>query len=258
MWNTLILDPMVNSLLFIYGALGENFGLAIIVFTALIRVITFPLTYQQQTSTQKMQELQQSDQWKKIQKKYKDDRGKQQEEMMRLYREMGVNPLSGCLPLLIQFPIIIGLYQAIIRALGDAPLQLFELSGHIYSFIPNGLIPLNSQFLWMDLGQPERLFIPGISFGIPILTILVVITTWLQTKVTTAATPTGEGQGAQMARMMGLYMPLLLGYFAYTFAAGLALYFVISNVLGIVQYAAFGKVDWRSLIPGGGAASAKA
>lgn len=248
MWDMIVLNPMINALLFIYDVLGDNFGLAIIILTAVIRLITFPLTYQQQRSTQKMQELQESKKAKDIQKKFKDDKAKQQEELLKLYQEAGVNPFSGCLPLLIQFPIIIGLYQSIIRALADAPLQLFELSEHIYSAIPSGLIPLNSQFLWMDLSQPERLFIPGIPIGIPVLTILVVITTYLSTKLTTP--PSGDGQGAQMTQMMSMYMPLLLGYFAYTFAAGLALYFVTSNLLQVVQYAATGRVDWRSLIGG--------
>ncbi|MFP3854591.1 MAG: YidC/Oxa1 family membrane protein insertase [Anaerolineales bacterium] len=250
MWDLIVLNPMINALLFIYDVLGDNFGLAIIVLTALIRVITFPLTYQQQRSTQKMQELQESKRAKDIQKKFKDDKAKQQEELLKLYQEAGVNPLSGCLPLLIQFPVIIGLYQSIIRALADAPIQLFELSSHIYSSIPSGLIPLNSQFLWMDLSQPERLYIPGIPIGIPVLTILVVITTYLSTKLTTP--PSGDGQGAQMTQMMSMYMPLLLGYFAYTFAAGLALYFVTSNILQVVQYAATGKVDWRNLLGSAG------
>lgn len=246
MWDTFILNPMINSLLFIYNVLGENFGLAIIVFTVLVRLITFPLTYQQQRSTQKLQELQKTKKWKQIQTKHKDDRAKQQEEMMKLYKEAGVNPFGGCLPLLIQFPVIIGLYQAIIRALADAPLQLFELSSHLYDAIPDSLIPLNSQFLWMDLGQPERLIIPGIPIGIPILTILVVVTTYLSTKMTTPPTP--DSQGSQMTQMMSLYMPLLLGYFAYTFAAGLALYFVVSNILQVVQYAFTGKLDFSSLL----------
>jgi YidC/Oxa1 family membrane protein insertase len=253
MWDLIVLNPMINGLLFIYNVLGDNFGLAIIVLTAVIRLITFPLTYQQQRSTQKMQELQGSKRAKDIERKYKGDKTKQQEELLKLYREEGVNPFSGCLPLLIQFPIIIGLYQSIIRALADAPLQLFELSKHIYPAIPSGLIPLNSQFLWMDLAQPERLLIPGIPIGIPVLTILVVITTYLSTKLTTP--PTGDSQGSQMTQMMTLYMPLLLGYFAYTFAAGLALYFVVSNLLQVVQYAATGRVDWRGLLPGGPQAS---
>ncbi len=247
-WDTAVLNPMINALLYIYNLLGNNFGLAIIIFTALIRLITFPLTYQQQKSTQKMQELQSSKKFQEIQKKFKSDKAKLQEEQMKLYREMGINPFGGCLPLLIQFPIIIGLYQAIIQSLADAPLQLFQLAQHIYPAIPSSLIPLKSHFLWMDLGTPERLIIPGIPIGIPVLTILVVITTWMSTKLTTPPTP--DSQGSQMTQMMALYMPLLLGYFAYTFAAGLALYFVVSNLLQVVQYAATGKVDWRSMIPG--------
>jgi YidC/Oxa1 family membrane protein insertase len=226
MWDTLILNPMVNMLLLIYDFLGNNFGLAIVVFTVVVRVITLPLTYQQQRSTQRMQE-----------------------EQLKLYKEVGFNPLSGCLPTLIQFPIIIGLYQAIIRTLAATPVQLLDLSRHFYDFLPNlaSLVPLNSRFLWMDLSLPERLFLPILpTIGIPVLTILVVITSWLSTKLMTPPSP--DSQGSQMTQMMGIYMPLLLGYFAYTFASGLALYFVVSNVLQIVQSAAMGKVNWRQVL----------
>jgi YidC/Oxa1 family membrane protein insertase len=93
----------------------------------------------------------------------------------------------------------------------------------------------------MDLGQPERLYLPALvgtplevlNGVIPLLTILVVITTWANSKLTQPAST--EGQGAAMGQMMTLYMPLLLGYFAYTLAAGLALYFFMSNLLGILQ-----------------------
>jgi YidC/Oxa1 family membrane protein insertase len=241
MWDTLILNPMINALLAIYGFLGNNFGLAIIIFTALVRLITLPLTLQQQRSMQKMQEMQNSKRYLDIQKKYKDNKQKLQEEQLKLYQELGINPLSGCLPLVIQFPIIIGLYQAIIQSLAATPVQLLSLGTHLYSFISSAIIPLNSHFLWMNLGEPEHL-----SFPIPILTILVVITTWMQTKLTTPPSP--GSQGSQMTQMMGIYMPLLLGYFAYTYASGLALYFVISNLLAVVQYAASGKVNWKSML----------
>src|SRR3990170_2536590 len=223
MWDTFILNPMINALLGIYGVLGSNFGLAIIVFTAVVRLITLPLTLQQQRSTQKMQDLQKSKRWVELQKKYKNEKQKLQEQQLKLYKEMGINPLSGCLPLLIQFPVIIGLYQAIIQSLAATPVQL------------------HSRFLWMNLGQPENA-----SFPIPILTILVVISTFLQTKLTTPPTP--DSQGSQMTQMMTYYMPILLGYFAYTYAAGLALYFVVSNLLAVAQYAAMGKVDWRNVL----------
>lgn len=250
MWNTLILDPMINTLLVIYSVLGQNFGFAIIVFTILVRLITYPLTAQQMKSTQKMQEMQKSKEWQDIQKKYKDDREKLSQEQMRLYKEMGVNPFGSCLPTLIQFPIIIGLYQAIIRVLAVTPIQLVDLSRHIYPFInASALIPINNNFLWMDLSLPEKDFGLAIAgIGIPILAILVVITTYLQSKLMTPPTGAGE-QGGQMMQAMNLYMPLFMGYLAYTFSSGLALYFVASNLVGILQYAAMGKLNWRNLLP---------
>ena len=238
---------MINTLLWIYSILG-NFGVAIILFTILIRLITHPLTAQQMKSTQALQGMQNSEKWKNIQKKYKDDKEKLAQEQMKLYQEMGINPFGSCLPTIIQFPIIIGLYQAIIRALAVSPIQLLDLSQLIYPFIKaSELIPIKSQFLWMDLSQPERLYIFGV--GVPVLTILVVITTYLQSKLITPPTASPGDQGAQMTKAMNLYMPLFMGYIAYTLASGLALYFVASNLVGIFQYAILGKLNWRNLIP---------
>jgi len=251
MWDTLILNPMINTLLWIYSILFENFGLAIIAFTILVRLITFPLTAQQIKSTQKMQDLQKSKKWQDMQKKYKDNKEKLSQEQMKLYQEAGVSPFGSCLPTLIQFPIIIGLYQAIIRALAVTPIQLLDLSKHIYPFIDaSALIPLNQFFLWMNLSLPEKDWgITLFGFGIPVLAIIVVITSYLQTKLMTPASATPD-QGAQMSRAMNLYMPLFMGYLAYTFSSGLALYFVTSNVVGILQYGLMGRLDWRNLIPG--------
>jgi YidC/Oxa1 family membrane protein insertase len=253
LWTTIIIQPMVNMLLLIYSFIG-NFGLAIILFTILIRLLTHPLSVQQIKSGQKMQELQRSKEYQEMQKKYKDDKQKLQQEQMKLYQEMGINPLGSCLPTLIQFPIIIGLYQAIIRVLGGAPVQMIDLYNVVYKFPPftrlipiSDLIPINNQFLWMDLSQPERVYILG--FGIPLLAIIVVATTWLQSRLMTPASDPGQS-GAQMTQAMNLYMPLLMGYLALTFAAGLSIYFVTSNVFTIVQYAAMGKVDWRNVLPG--------
>jgi YidC/Oxa1 family membrane protein insertase len=252
MWNTFILSPMVNVLIWIYNLILHNFGLAIIIFTILIKLITYPLTAQQLKGQGKMQELQNSKKYQEMQKKYKDDKEKFAQEQMKLYKEMGINPLGSCLPLLIQFPIMIGLYQSISLAMASAPIQLLNLSRDLYSFIPASvLIPLNSKFLWMNLGLPEvaspdALVILG--FTIPIMTIIVVLTTFLQSKLMTPAANPGD-QGAQMSKMMNLYMPILMGWIAYTLASGLALYFIVSNVLVIAQYAIMGKVNWSNLLP---------
>jgi YidC/Oxa1 family membrane protein insertase len=252
MWNTFILYPMVNVLIWIYNFLLHNFGLSIVIFTIVIRLLTYPLTAQQLKSQKKMQELQGSKKWQDIQKKYKDDKEKLAQEQMKIYQEMGINPLGSCLPLVIQFPIMIGLYQAISLAMASAPIQLLNLGRSLYSFIPaSSLIPLNSKFLWMNLGLPEissphALVIAG--FAVPIMTIIVVITTYLQSKLMTPPANPGD-QGAQMSKMMNLYMPILMGWIAYSLSSGLALYFIISNVLGVAQYALMGNVHWDNLLP---------
>lgn len=259
MWDTIIIKPFISILLFIYDLIGENFGLAIILFTIIIKAVTYPLTAKQIKSSKALQDLQNDKDWLEIQKKYKNDRDRLAQEQMKLYREKGISPFASCLPTLIQFPIIIGLYQSIIQTMGNAPLQLLNLVSKLspglvkfFSFIPSlkepiNLIPLNSQFLWMDIGRPERVYIPGISFGIPILAIFVVITSFLQTKL--IGSPTGDQQQNQMSGIMNLYLPLLMGWFAYSFASGLALYFVASNLITIAQYAFLGKANLTNLLP---------
>ncbi len=245
MWDAFI-TLMINILLFIYNLIGQNFGWAIIIFTVLVRVVTYPLNARQMKSSKAMQELQTSKKWQDIQKKYKDDKETLAQKQMEIYREMGVSPFGSCLPLLIQFPIIIGLYQAIIRTLAVTPLQLVNLSKHITD---GALIPINNHFWWMELSEPERLPIFGI--GIPLLAILVVITSYIQTKM---VTPPGGGaadggQGAQMTQAMTLYMPFLMGYLALTFASGLALYFIATNLATIAQYMITGQANFKNILP---------
>lgn len=247
----------VNSLLWIYNVVGQNFGVAIILFTILIKVITWPLNGAQLKSTKAMQDLQNDKDWQAIQKKYAKDKEKLAQEQMRVYKEKGINPFSSCLPTLIQLPVIFALYQSITRSLATTPLALLQLTRSIGSFLDvSALIPLNSKFLWMNLGLPEGVLIPGldISFlpnGIPTLAIIVAITTYIQTKLTTPPNTNPNDQSAAMSGMMSIYMPLMLGWFALTFASGLAVYFVVSNLLGIVQYAMMGRANWRNLLPGG-------
>ncbi|HVM71524.1 MAG TPA: YidC/Oxa1 family membrane protein insertase [Anaerolineales bacterium] len=249
MWETIIVTPFTNALLFIYKLIGGNFGVAIILFTILIRLITHPLMASQIKGSTKMQEMQNSKEWQDIQKKYKDDKEKLAQEQMRYYKEIGYNPFSSCLPSLIQIPIIFGLYQSIMRALAASPAQLLILTRTVYSFFHiGGLVPLNSRFLWMNLGQPERVYMFG--YGIPVLAIIVAITTYIQSKVTMPPSTNPNDQSAMMGKMMAIYMPLLLGYFALTFASGLSVYFITGNVVGIAQYALLGKVNWRALLPG--------
>ena len=256
LWNSL-LSLFINVLLFIYNLIGQNFGVAIILFTILIRVVTWPLNAQQLKGAKAQQDLQNDPEWQKIQKKYAKDREKLAQEQMRVYREKGINPFSSCLPTLIQFPIIIALYQSIIRALASTPLDLLKLSRSINPALLDvgKLIPLKSTFLWMNLGQPEGIPLPfDISFlpnGFPLLAIIVALTTYIQSKLTLPTSSNPNDQSAAMGQSMTLTMPLMLGWFALTFPSGLAVYFVTSNVLGIVQYAAQGRANWSNLLPKG-------
>lgn len=259
MWDTLIIHPFTNLLLWIYSVLVDipgAFGWSIILFTIAIRAVTWPLNAQQLKGAQAMQELQNDKDWQAIQKKYAKDKEKLAQEQMRVYKEKGINPFSSCLPTLIQFPIIIGLYQSIIRALASAPLGLLQLARSLYPTLSvAALIPLNSRFLWMDLSLPEGIPLPfEISFlpnGLPTLALIVAVTTYIQSKLTMPATANPGDQSAAMGKTMSIYMPLLLGYFALTFASGLSVYFITSNLLGIFQYAVTGRANWRNLLPGG-------
>ncbi|MHC1741347.1 MAG: YidC/Oxa1 family membrane protein insertase [Anaerolineaceae bacterium] len=259
MWDSVIIKPFINFLLWIYSLVG-NLGVAIIIFTTITRLLLYPLTAKQIKSSQAMQELQKNKKYLEIQEKYKGDKERLAQEQMNLYKELGVSPFASCLPTLIQFPIIIGLYQALIQTVASAPMDLLALIRHIYpSFLKvSTLLPLNTKFLWMDMGQVERLNIPGISFGIPVLAIVVVITTYISTKIITPpSTGGGNDQGAMMTNMMNIYMPLLMGWLAWTLSSGLALYFVVTNLIQILQYAITGKVYWANIIPGKKAVATK-
>lgn len=216
---------MVNLMLLFYRFLGQQTIIAIAGLTLVVRLAVLPLTLKQQQAAQRMQELQ--PELQKLQKKYANDREKLAQEQMKLYQKAGINPLGGCLPLLIQLPLLYGLWQAIIRVLAVNPLELLKLSQNIYTFIPGivGLIPLQSRFLWLDLGQPDPYFV---------LPILVVVTSWLSQKILTP--PSTDERSAAMNQQMQIMMPLMFGFISISYASGLSIYFIISNLVTILQY----------------------
>ncbi len=247
-----ILNPFVTLLTFLYSVFNHDMVLAIIVFTILVRLLTFPLTAQQQRSSAAMQELQ--PELKKLQDKFKNDREKLAQEQMRLYREYGINPLGGCLPMVIQFPIFIALYEAILVSLATTPLQVLGLSNRLLIPGLNTVIPLENMWLGMNLAQAPNL---GAGSVLPLaLPVLVVVTTWLQFRVTMPPpVPNDDGkpnQAAAMSQSMGTIMPLMYGFFALSFSVGLSIYFIASNVIGIVQYALMGKADFKRVFSFGG------
>jgi len=221
-FDLLIVNPLMNALMLLYGLFGNSYVLAILALTVIIRLITLPLTLRQQIGSYKMQAMQPK--MKELQEKYKNDPQTLSVEM----RKLGFNPLSGCLPLVIQFPILIGLYQAITRTLALTPLSLMELGSHVYSFLPNisSLVPINSNLFGLfDLGQPDKLFI---------IPVLVVISTYFSNKLMTP--PSTDPQMRQTNQMMQMMMPLMFGFFMLSTPVGLGIYWIVSNLIGVAQY----------------------
>ncbi|MFQ6019827.1 MAG: YidC/Oxa1 family membrane protein insertase, partial [Dehalococcoidia bacterium] len=200
-WEALFIDPLINVLILFDNIFFNQFGVAIIAFTLVMRLVTLPLTVRQFQSTKAMQAIQ--PRMQEIQKKYKDPK-RRQEETAKLMREAGVNPLGCIFPMLIQFPIWIALYRALIIMVGGTPESLLSLSQRLYpwSFL-NQSVPLQTQFLWLDLGQPDTSFI---------LAILVGISTYVTQKLTTSQA-TASAQQQQQMQMMNWMMPLLLAWF---------------------------------------------
>jgi len=232
-----VFDPIAyffaNVLLLLYKFLGNQTVWAIAVLTLLINLLVLPLTLRQQKSSRKMQEFQ--PEIEKLQKKYAKDKERLSQEQMKLYKEAGINPMAGCLPLLIQMPIWFGLIGAIRYCIPSTPFELFRFSQHIYKWLPGvvGLVPLQSTFLGMDLGQPPNP-VQWWSYSLPIL---VLATSWLQQKLLTPpSVGDDQSQAATMNRQMQVMMPLMFMFFTLQYATGLSIYFIISNVIRLVQY----------------------
>ena len=202
-----LVDFVVHVLNAIYGVVG-NYGIAIIIVTFLMRIIVFPLTLKQEKSMKKMRDLQ--PELEKIKEKYKDNPQELQRRTAEIYKENGVNPLGGCLPLLIQMPIFVALYYAFI---GDA-------------------IPADAKFLWFTLKQPDRLFMLG-KFAFNLLPILNVGVTFIQQKIMTSAT-SGQETNQQMQSMLYM-MPLMMLFIFYNMPSGVTLYYLVSGALSLVQ-----------------------
>ena len=233
--------PFANLMLLLYTFLGNSTVAAITVLTFLITLITLPLTLNQQKSSRRMQEFQ--PELGKLQKNYAKDKEKLAQEQMKLYKKAGINPMSGCLPLLIQMPIWFGLIGAIKYCIPSTPLDLFKFSHHIYKWLPGvvGLVPLQSTFLGMDLGMPPSMA-QWWSYALPVL---VFVTYWLQQKLMTPPTAASSSSGddksqgsamAQQMQTMQTMMPLMMMMFTLSYPTGLSIYFIISSSIRVIQY----------------------
>ena len=238
LWDLLFVNPITNALVILNNIFLSNFGVAIIIFTILMRLLTMPLTLRQIRSSRALSALQPKMQ--ELQKKYKDPK-RRQEETMKLYREAGVNPLGCLLPMLVQFPIWIALYNALRITVGGTPESIVSLSQRLYpwSYIEQA-VPLETDFLWMDLGQPDTSLI---------LAFIVFASTYVQQRLATP--PTTDPRTQSTNQMMLWMMPLMFAFFTLQVPSGLGVYWGMSNIIGVVMYYfAHGPepINWRTVL----------
>lgn len=196
----------VDVLKAINGIVG-NYGIAIIIVTILMRILIFPLTLKQEKSMKKMKDIQ--PEVDKIREKYKDDPQTLNQKTMEIYKENNVNPMGGCLPILIQMPIFVALY---------------------YAFIGN-TIPSDATFLWFNLKQPDHFMKLG-TFTINLLPILNTLVTFIQQKIMMGVQP--QDKNNPMSSML-YTMPLMMLFIFYNMPSGVTLYYLVSGVLSVVQ-----------------------
>ena len=224
-----MLDPIYEafgSVLAFFYAIIPNLGVGIILLTVTVMLVLFPLTAKSAKSMLAMQRLQ--PEIKKLQAKHKGDRQKLNEEMMKIYQEHKVNPLGGCLPLLVQMPIFFALFNVLRDPLDWVP-DGSALFGALQAAEPNGL-----SFLSMDLSVKATDSHGGFVEALPyyLLVALVVLTGFIQSRQTARNTP--PGANAQML-MIGKVLPVFFGLISLNFPSGLVLYFLVSNAWRVGQ-----------------------
>ena len=218
LYTELLWRPLFNALIFLYTTLPvQDFGLAIIILTFIIRTIMAPMLWKSQQEQKKMASLQ--PEVKKMQEKYKDDKEGQGKALMELYAKNRVNPFSGCLILLVQIPLFIALLQVFKHGF-----DMSQLS-YLYSFVTRPEVINAQAFGFLDLAK-----------GNIYLGVVAAVTQYFQTKLSTAAQPKQENNFASMMNTQALYVfPILILLWSRTFPAALTLYWTVMNIFAIVQ-----------------------
>jgi YidC/Oxa1 family membrane protein insertase len=220
-FDAILYFPLFNALVLLYDYLpGHDFGIAIICLTLIIKLILYPLSVKALKSQRTLAKFQPKLQ--EIQKQYKDDKEKQAQATMELYRKEKINPFSGLLLALIQFPILIALYRVFWNGLKPQELA------HLYSFVANP-VQINAIFLGlMDLSKPNLIF-----------AVLAGVLQFFQTKMLIPARPKGEKKANDMAQIMQTQMlylfPIITIIILFNLPSALGLYWTVSGIFSIIQ-----------------------
>lgn len=230
MFNTIVYQPFLQALIFLYGLLGNNLGFAIITLTLLIRLALFPITLPSLKSANNLRKL--KPQLDKLKRKYGKDKKTLQQEQLKLYKKENINPAAGCLPQILQLVIFFALYRVFINFINEG--------------MVNG-IPITMNFLWLNLSQPDQTYILPIIAGVSQLVLALMISPGADAtaeKTLAAQTPDEADDKkaedvADMAQSMQtqmiFIMPALTFFFALRFPSGLAIYWIVSTIFAVTQ-----------------------
>jgi YidC/Oxa1 family membrane protein insertase len=224
-YNTILYEPVLNLLIYLHNVVpGNDIGLAILILTVLIKVLLFPLNWQAIKSQKALQDIQPK--LEALKKKYKGDKEKLTQETMLLYKEQKVNPLSSCLPILIQFPFLIAVYQAFRTGLGSN-----DMSEYLYTFVANPEHVNTITMYFFNLAEPSY-----------ILALLAGAAQFIQTKMLSTSKTKKKIPGAKDENMMAsmnknmlYFMPLITIVIGSQLPAGLTLYWLLTTVFTAVQ-----------------------
>lgn len=238
-------QPLLNALILLYKVLFSNLGLATIVLTAAVRLLLIPLTNPQMKSAQKMQQL--APELEKLKKKYKDDKQKLMQAQMELYKKNGVNPAAGCLPQILNFAILISMFQVFNQVMRAGEGAVETINRSLYSFvkIPSGS-SLNFNFLFLDLTRPDLIQIPGFVAIPGALVILATLFQFLSSKMMMPSVKTqqegakttetqGDDITAMLQKQMLYVFPLMTLVLGYTMPSGVMLYWLVFSLFTFAQ-----------------------
>lgn len=257
-FNTILIQPLANGLVLFYRLLGSNMGLAIIGFTITLKLLLTPLTKQQMQTMKKMKEY--APQLDKLKKKHKNDRTKLMQAQSAFYKEKGINPGAGCLPMILQLVILFGLFQVFNQVLTSS--DAGKLNEILYAPLKFGAgESINTQFLFWDITRPDVFKIPGIGFALPgLIVILAAISQMISAKIATPFIEAEEKMAKKTESKADDFQTAMQSSAIYTFplmtlligtslSTGVSIYWVtFSLVQTIQQYRSTGLGGLKSWI----------
>jgi YidC/Oxa1 family membrane protein insertase len=257
-FNLLLVQPLTNGLILFYKVFGGNLGWGILFFSLFLIFIMRPLTKPYLESMKKIRALE--PQLAKLRKKYTGDKLKMSQAQAELYKQNKINPAAGCLPYILQFIILIALFNVFTTTLSSGADTMKKINDRLYAPLKfSQEATLNTRFLYLDVSKPDTFHLPGVSFALPgLFLILATLAQFLSVKITTpyikreeqiAKKTKSETDDMQVAmqKSMTYTLPLMTLFFGLKFPSGLALYWLVFSIVNVWQQVKMS--GWGSLTP---------